>query len=378
MSHPLLVTLGLATRPRPVRPVPAGRRSAPSGSGTARGGTARGRNRSAIDRSSPTRSTGARGRSAPVGGPPARAAGAAGVARHRPLRRSVGDRILHGLAALGVARAPVRVTGHPRIRERAIQSLHAQRRRDDVVTLSLGLVVLLALVTVGLLRSPLLAVDQVVVRGVSEAQQQHIDERLRIVPGTNLMDVDAEAAAARVAALPWIADVVVDRVPPSTIIVRPVLVQAVAVGEVVDGDGGRYLLGPDGTVLEQATADTGFLTGLVDAEALPRILLDAAPVVGRQVDDPAVQAASAMAEAMPTVVADWVVSYSGGEDGDVDAALRVPREQGSVEVQVHLGRVEDVRTKAATIAALVEETSTLGYVPAVMDVRIPDRPVVRR
>ncbi|WP_370326261.1 cell division protein FtsQ/DivIB [Euzebya sp.] len=281
------------------------------------------------------------------------------------------------LVWLGIAQAPVAIAGHPRIRERAIAHLRARRRRDDMITASLAILLGLVLVTIGVVRSPLLAVDEVALVGLDGSQQDVVAAQAGLAAGTNVLDVDLGAVASRVEDLPWVRRATAHRRLPSTVEVRVAVAEPVVratVGETT------FLLDGDGVVVESlpAGAAPGSAVTLDDAvDALPTVEVVTPPSVGSRVADPDLQAVAAVAAAMPTVVADWVVAYTGVGEGQVDAILHIPTEDGTVELVAHLGRAEDVSAKAATIAALVAETIGNGTTPQAFDVRIPDRPVVR-
>ncbi len=245
-----------------------------------------------------------------------------------------------------------------------------------MVTATIGALITIALGGIGLARSPLMAVDQVALVGLTAGQQQAVAQTLAVHPGVNVLDVDMEMLEEQAQSLPWVQVATSRRRLPSTIEVRVALNTPVATTVV---DGMRYLLDHEGTAVEaapvaDAAASLVSLTGPV--EALPMVLVLTAPAVGVPSTDPQVRAAAGIAAAMPAVVADWVVGYQPGDPGEVDALMRFPTGEGPVEFIAHLGRDEDIGTKAATLAALVRETIGQGVRPRAVDVRIPDRPVV--
>lgn len=280
----------------------------------------------------------------------------------------------HPLRWLGFAEAHVRLEGHPRIRERALATHHRRRRRDHLVSVSLAVLLALGLLSIGAVRSPLLAVEAVRVLGVDPDQQQAIAAALDVGSGTNVLDVDLSAVEAQVEALPWVHMATATRRLPSTLEVRVVDREAVAAA---DFAGTTYLLDAEGVVLEQTSSESLSLARRAGDQALPRIDVALAPVVGRPIGDPAALASAAVAGAMPPALDAWIVAYRTSPQGEVDATLRVPTDTGTAELVAHLGRPEGIPAKAATIAALVEETVGRGASPAALDVRIPDRPVVR-
>lgn len=293
--------------------------------------------------------------------------------RPAPTRPAPGG--LHPLRWLGLAERPVRLEGHPRIRERVLANLHRRRRRDQVVAGSVAAVLGLVLLGIGMVRSPLLAVESVDVVGLDPDQHAAVLAAVGVTGGTNVLDVDLTAVGAEVEALPWVEHATVTRRLPSTVEIRVTDRRAVAA---VDHLGATYLLDGEGMVLERTTDEDGTLARPTGGQALPRITVASTPVVGTRIDEPAAVASAAVAEAMPPALDAWVVAYQATPDGEVDATLRIATDEAPAEFVVHLGRVEAIAAKAATVAALVEETVRRGVRPTAFDVRIPDRPVVTR
>jgi cell division protein FtsQ len=285
---------------------------------------------------------------------------------------------------LGLAEAPLVLEGHPRIRARVLDHVRRRRRRDAVITIGIGTVLAVVLLGIGVVRSPLLWVEDVRIVGVTAAQQQAVADLVGIHEGHNVMDVDLAAVGASVEGLPWVASASVTRRLPSTVEVRVAVRQPVAAAAF---GGQLHLLDRAGVVIEQIAIPPTELaagaTGPVDLAAipaipvLPEVEVMTAPVIGRPVDDPGVLAATAVADQMPRSLDELIVRYRAGSAGEVDAVLHVPSGDGVVEVLAHLGRPEQVDAKAAALAALIQETIGRGMQPASFDLRIPDRPVVR-
>ncbi len=278
------------------------------------------------------------------------------------------------LGWLGLAETPVVVTGHPRMRERVLQTLRQRRRRDQLVTVSLGALLAIVLLGFGIVRSPLLAVDRVSLVGVSQVQQQALTGLLAVDEGANVLDVDLGVLEEQAESLPWVAVATARRRLPSTIEVRVAVNRPVAsavVGEV------RYLLDAEGVAVESMPADAGGGISTRGAVAdLPTIVLTDPPLVGEPQADPQVRDLAVVAASMPKALQEWITGYRAAGTDEVDALLTVPTPGGPVEFVAHLGRAEQVRVKAASLAALVDETIGRGLRPRSVDVRIPDRPVV--
>jgi cell division protein FtsQ len=279
------------------------------------------------------------------------------------------------LVWLLLAEPAVVVTGHPRMRARALATLQRRRQRDRLVTASLGVLVGTALLAAGIVRSPLLAVESVDLVGLDEAQSDAVAAAVGIAAGTNVLDVDLDALAARAEALPWVEVATARRRLPSTIEVRVAVSDAVVAGVV---GGTRYLFDARGTAVEAVPVDrASAVSAGADLTSLPELVLLTAPVVGEPALDPGVRAAAAVAAAMPVAVRTWVTGYRATAAGEVEADLRIPGPAGPLAVVAHLGRAEDVAAKAASLAAVVDEALTLGTRITAVDVRIPDRPVAR-
>lgn len=279
----------------------------------------------------------------------------------------------HPLRWLGLAEQPIRLEGHPRIRERAIAALTRRRRRDRAITAGIGTLLAVALLAYGVIRSPLLAVDDVTVIGLDDAQGQAVAQAVAVIPGTNVMDVDLEVVAADAERLPWVSTATVVRRLPSTVQIRVATRTAVAVAVL---DGRSWLLDAEGGVMEEVTGPDVVATTRPVGE-LPEVAVLQEPVVGRPVAEPSVRAAAAVAAGMPRALEEWIIGYAATGGGEVDARLRLSTDEGPAELVARLGRPEAIAAKAATLAALLEETVGRGMRPSVLDVRIPDRPVVR-
>ena len=257
-----------------------------------------------------------------------------------------------------------------RIRERRIEVRRASARRRRRV---IGTVVLLAVLgggAVGITRSPLFEITGVRVEGVSAADAAVVKEVAQIARGQNLMSADLDDALARAEALPWIADAVIRRVPPSTVVIDVTRRKPVAI---LRGDAGSWLVDSGGVVIAEA-----------QAEQLPRIELssEAAPVPGEIIEDPAARNALDLYAALPR---------------DMRASLLAVEAIGVRTVRVHvsldelqpgkykpgrttwvrMGAADDVREQVVVLRALLAQlrASDAG-VPSEVDVRVPGNPVV--
>lgn len=284
-------------------------------------------------------------------------------------------RLVHALSLAGFAQPPVVIDGHPRIRQRMVDNLRRRRRRDDRMAASLALLVGLGLLATGLARSPLLALDTIAIKGLSTPQRQVVSDRIGIAPGVNVLDLDLRALDRRVESLPWVRQATLRRRLPSTLEVRVATVRPVARTRV---DGILYLLDDAGKAVEALPGDAESQSLLTATPTdLPHIDATGTPTVGRPAGDLATEAAAVVAAGMPPRIAEWIIGYDAVAHDRVDARLRVRTTTGTLELTAHLGRPERLRAKSAALEALLREVVTRGLEPRSLDVRIPDRPVVR-
>lgn len=281
-------------------------------------------------------------------------------------------KVLH---VAGLAQTPVTISGHPRIRQRALVNLERRRRRDNLITASLAAVVAIALLSLGLARSPLLSLDTVALKGLTATQEQQVRAQIGVMEGRNILDVDLSTVARRAESLPWVDKVTLRRRLPSMLEIRVSTVRPVAVATFDQTD---YLLDAEAKVLEAIAADGSATSLLVaDPTALPQVSVATLPQLGQPVADAAVQSALLFAAEMPQPVRDWVRDYRVVPGGGVDAIVAVPTAAGTLDLMVHFGRPDGVRVKAAALVALTEEVLTQGIQAQALDLSIPDRPVVR-
>lgn len=292
-----------------------------------------------------------------------RATGRREVPRQRPGVRRAPRRRVAPLVALGLARPRVVVSGHPRIRARVLEQIRRRQAREQLVTASIGALLLIVLATWGLLRSPLMAVEAVSVVGIGVEEVAVVEQAAAVAPGTNVLDVDLDRVDAAVSGLAWVEAVTVRRRLPATIEIR--VAERRPLLAAVYGDA-TYLLDREGVVLSRAESTT----------TLPTMELALPPAVGSTLDTPDIEDVTTVAAAMPAGLDQWIDGYEAVAEGMVDAALTVPTSTGPLALVAHLGRPVDIAAKAATVASLVTEVVESGQRPRAVDVRIPDRPVV--
>lgn len=245
----------------------------------------------------------------------------------------------------------------PRIRERRIEVQRSQGRRRLRLLVTGLVVTLLTGATWLSLRSPLLDVDRVTVRGAERTPPEWIAEATGIWTGQPLVEVDLEAAAVAVEGLPWVAAADVRRIWPSTVLVTvsertPTAVTSSNAGEwaVLDGTG---------RVLEMVGEQP---VGLLVLEGMGELPQPGAPVVQAE------GALTVFAALSPSLAA-RTLTIAVVEDGQIELKLN-PR--GTVR----LGSLDalDAKVRAAeTVLASVDVRNL-----AVLDVRLPSSPVLTR
>lgn len=249
------------------------------------------------------------------------------------------------MTAPGITRAGV----DPRIRARRIEVQRQLGRRRLRV-----LVVAAAVAALGggawwAVRSPLLDVDRVVVRGAVHVDAATIVGAAGVARGQALLDVDTGAVVRRVESLAWVARADVARDWPGTLRITVREYRPVAFAR--RPDGAVALLSAGGRVLADADAAGD---GLVEVTGLRRV-----PDVGSRLFPPD---AAGVARAVPRPLGRQVVAVDVA-DG---VALRL-----ASGTEVRLGTLDDLAAKAAAALAVLERAGGAAYV----DVRVPSAPV---
>ncbi len=202
---------------------------------------------------------------------------------------------------------------------------------------------------------PLLAVSTVRVDGVATLPAEQVREAAGIAGGTPLLQVDVDAAEARVAALPQVASVEVTRGWPQSVVIT--VVERVPVA-VVGEPGRRTLVDAEGVLFDSVSGNPpdGVVALVVD---------DPGP------GDPATMAALTAIRALPRALADQVAGVAAPSPDDLSMALV----DGTV---VEWGTAEESPAKAGALAALVDQIASGALEPATtIDVTVPEAVVLR-
>jgi cell division protein FtsQ len=228
----------------------------------------------------------------------------------------------------------------------------SRRRRPLQLTVA---ALLLVLATWALWAGPLLAVGTVQVDGTRTLPDEQVREAAGIEEGTPLLRVDVDAAAARVARLPQVADAEVTRGWPRSVVIT--IVERVPVA-VVGEAGRRSLVDADGVLFDTITGDPP--DGVVPLE-----VADPGP------DDPVTRAALDAVVALPARVRDDVAAAAAVSAEDVSLTL----DDGTV---VRWGGAAESETKADVLTALLTQFADGTLEPAeTIDVSAPDAVVLR-
>ncbi|TFV57773.1 UNVERIFIED_ORG: FtsQ-type POTRA domain-containing protein [Bacillus sp. AZ43] len=206
-----------------------------------------------------------------------------------------------------------------------------------------------------LLAGPVLAVRAVEVDGLVTLPADQVQEAAGIDPGTPLLRVDVAAAEARVARLPQIADVVVTRDWPDSVVIT--VVERVPVA-VVGEPGERSLVDAEGVLFDMVTGSPP--DGVVPLEV-------ASPGPG----DRATRAGIAAVGALPVAVRERVASAAATSPDDITLTL----DDGT---EVLWGDASGSDEKSAALAGLLQQFDDGALEPAsTIDVSTPDAVVLR-
>jgi len=216
----------------------------------------------------------------------------------------------------------------------------------------LVMLILLVLAAVGVLHSPLVAVEVVEILGADRADVVGIVEDFGLGEGALLLWVDTGAIEGAVLEEPWVADVRVDRIWPNTVVVEVIEHDPVVW---IEGGLGWMLVSRDGTVLERAPEPGSGL--LLAALAFPDFLAGDRPA------DPAWHE-----------IVEMALVLSDDIGGTLALEMRGPELWTTAfGHDIRLGHPIDLADKGRTLRAMLSEELPDG---AVIDVTSPLRPAV--
>jgi cell division protein FtsQ len=244
----------------------------------------------------------------------------------------------------------------PRLQaRRASVAKRAGARRLRIIG-SLSILATLAIVAIAIINSSWFDVETVQVLGAERADSRHIVTASGIVVGDALVEVDVDDATAAVAAVPWVAEATIDRDLDGTVTISVVE----RVGIVAMPAGSRFaMIDRTGQQLELVEARP--------AEFLPVAGVEASGVPGQSIDQPGLAVVSLVEALTPTV-------------RDASSGILLDDERLQLELvaggRADLGDERDLDEKLVALETILARVD-LACV-AVIDVRVPTAPTVRR
>jgi cell division protein FtsQ len=226
----------------------------------------------------------------------------------------------------------------------------ARRRRLLVLVLVL---VVLATVAWMVSRSPLLDVDELVVRGNQRATADEVLEAGGLTKGEPLVWLDVDRARSGIEELPWVRSAKVVREWPDT--VRVTVQERRAVAWVDAGEGRALVVDPSGRVLAVDAQVPAGLPQLLDVVPPAAVGGTVTPTVGARV-----------AGALEGLVQASTRGIATASDGRV--TLRIASGQ-----EIRLGRPNDLDDKVRAAVAVLGAPQAAGKV--YVDVSAPANPV---
>lgn len=247
----------------------------------------------------------------------------------------------------------------PRIRARQVAVRRAEGRRRLRVLATLLVLAALGVGAWAAVRSPLLDVDHIEIRGAEHTTVEDALAATGVDRGDPLLFVDTGAVARRLEALPWIADAAVSRHLPGGL--RVDVREREARSWVRVDDEHVALVDGTGRVLDDRAPDALYVPELLDVETVPE--------VGETIAEPS---SAAVAAAIPDELLVFVrsvrVDDAGGEAADAVLVL-----EGGTEIR--LGEPSgDLTDRYAVAVALLGHLD--GRRVAYLDVSAPEAPVV--
>ncbi len=241
-----------------------------------------------------------------------------------------------------------------RIADRRREVRDEQRRRRLRRTIAVATVVVVLAALAAIERSALVGLEEVEVTGVDRLEARQVLDAAGLELGTSTLRLRLNQVEQRVAALPDVRAVTARRLDPLTVVIEVVEREPELV---VEGRGGRVLVGRDGVVL--AAAD----------EVLPVIVLRGAlPEPGASVSgSPALANAHRAWRQLSGPLRAQVVELDARGPDELTLTLRSG-------IEVRFGRAERVDEKVRALGAVLEDVD--GAEVAVIDVRAPSTPVV--
>ncbi|MEA3078322.1 MAG: cell division protein FtsQ [Actinomycetota bacterium] len=245
----------------------------------------------------------------------------------------------------------------PRIRERRVAVKRDEgRRRLRLLMAGVGALAVGAVVY-AVLRSPLLDVDTIRVRGAANTTPAEVATAGGLDRHPQLVDLDSAKVATRIESLPWVQRATVARRWPGTVEVT--LLERTPLAA-VPGDGGWAMVDATGRVLEVAAeAPAGMPTITTPV---------AAPPPGSRVST-STRGGLLVLQSLPGSLTTRILGIDVDDQGGLQLRL-----DGAPTVR--FGPPTSVRPKLVAVATLLSRTNLRGVTS--VDVRVPTAPVLTR
>jgi len=255
-------------------------------------------------------------------------------------------------AGPALARAPRRVLARDIENSILSRMVSARRVRRIALSLSVGSVFILAILTAVATFSPLLSIQQVTVVGTSRLNPDEISKALSGQIGTPLPLLNQQEIAASLAGFTLIESFAATAVPPNELQIRVSERQALCI---IEFEGALWLHDPAGVRI-----------GLAEpTDVLPRILIAEEPTSSQRFRD-----SVDVLLALPVELLAQVEIIQANTKDDVQMSLR-----GSLGQRISWGDSSDAVLKSKVLQALIANNQ--GATGVTFDVSSPNAPVVR-
>lgn len=255
---------------------------------------------------------------------------------------------------------------HARLRERRQAVAAARRRRRRRLVAAGAVIVAVAVAATILARSPWFEVEHVEVRGAGGERAEEVHQRLRPAVGTPLVTVDLRTRSAEVVALPWVRDASLHRRPPSTLLARVEPREPIAL---IEAGGSAWQVDADAVVIAPATE--------ADADELVTVRAGGAALAppGEPLRDDTLREAVEVIAGLPDDLAPAVHAV----DASRPQALALHLDGGAA---ARLGSADRLSAKLDALRLVLDDLKSRDGAGlagiAVIDVRVPENPTIRR
>ena len=258
-----------------------------------------------------------------------------------------------------MARRPAEVVRSPKIASRRRQVRRANQRRRRRVTLSVVAVLILSVGGVILARSSLFALEGIEVAGTRTLSNAEVLQASGLHEGQSMLGLHADRVRARVARLPMVRSVTVERIPTSRIRITVVERSPEFVLETAEA---RWNMDADGVLLDQVdVADPSLpafrLGGVLGADS------------GDRIRTPALDQGMVLWGALPSSLRRGAVTIDATSPADLMVLRR--------GVEIRFGTADRLQLKLQAVALVFDKVRRSGRAVVMLDVRSPTRPAAR-